>query len=344
MSLPLLATALLPLAGDPAPSATVELQPKAVRTWTLDLPADPFRPVSGAIPLPHAGGAGFPVEARGVGLAIDTDGDGEVDREVEGREHPETKVRQARVVLEARAADGTALRYPVRLENDGAGWRWASGGVLTGEVGGSSVTLVDMDGNGSYGDVGRDAVAVDGDVAQFLGRSLLTRDGLLGITVEGSTLGATPYAGPTGTLDLRSDFDAKGVLLAAVVKSVDGLHSFELSRHEDPVTVPVGRYRLVKATLGLGDSRVTADASRVTAVRVDEGSTGDLVWGGPVKATFVVDSQGGALVLDPSKVRYEGAAGEVWTAWEPVGKSPSFRIKDKETGDVLVDVVFPGSC
>ena len=69
-----------------------------------------------------------------------------------------------------------------------------------------------------------------------------------------------------------------------------------------------------------------------------------MVWGAPLKASFEIGSQNGALMLDPAKVRYVGVGGEVWTGWNPIGKSPNFTVKDKQTGDVLVDVVFPGSC
>jgi hypothetical protein len=43
-------------------------------------------------------------------------------------------------------------------------------------------------------------------------------------------------------------------------------------------------------------------------------------------------------------VSYVGAGGERWIGWNPIGKSPKFQVKEKDTGDVLVDVVFPGSC
>ena len=92
MTFGLLLTALLA----PAPVAEhASLDVKAYRTWKIELPADPFQKVSGTIPIPHADGAGFLVEPRGQGLAVDTDGDGEVDRELNGRKDPDTQVRHA---------------------------------------------------------------------------------------------------------------------------------------------------------------------------------------------------------------------------------------------------------
>jgi len=331
--------------ADTAPEVTADLRPKAYRTWRIELPADAFRPVSGSIPIPHAGGDGFAVENRGVGLAVDLDGDGTLDRVIEGREHPETKIREARFVLQSKHADGTDLRYPVRLESKGAGWAWAPGGALVGEIAGAQVAIIDLDGNGHHGDVGTDAMTVGGsDVAQFMGETISIDGKLHSVEIEGTSISASPYSGDVGHLDLRSELDAKGVLLGAVVKSLDGKHSFEMSGAEKGMEVPTGRYRLIHASVGLGDARVTVDARRMRAMSVKSGAETRLAWGAPVKASFDIDYKGGDIVLDPSKVRYVGAGGERWIGWDPVGKSPEFSIKEKTTGDVLVDVVFPGSC
>ncbi len=344
MTFGLLLTALLA----PAPVAEhASLDVKAYRTWKIELPADPFQKVSGAIPIPHAGGAGFVVEPRGQGLAIDTDGDGEVDRELNGRKDPDTQVRHARVVLTGKATDGGELRYPVRLKDEGAGWVWAAGGALVGDVGGVGLQIIDLDGNGSFHDVGRDAVVVGGTgVAQFLGETIAVGDGLLRVTVEDGDRGLTiePFDGATGTLDIASEFGGKGVMLAAVVQSVDGRQSFELGAHDGKVTVPAGSYRLVTAALGLGDARVDVDPARMKAVQVSGDATAKLGWGAPIRATFDYERDGGELTFDPRQVSYIGAGGERWIGWNPIGKSPKFQVKEKDTGDVLVDVVFPGSC
>jgi hypothetical protein len=344
MTISLLLTALL------APAPAGELTPldvKAYRTWKIELPADPFQKVSGSIPVAHAGGDGFPVEPRGQGLAVDTDGDGEVDRELNGRKDPDTQVRHARVVLTGKAVDGGDLRYPVRFKDEGAGWTWASGGALVGQIDGVGLQVIDLNGNGSFHDVGRDAVVVGGTgVAHFLGETLTVGDQLMQVTLEDSDRGlfAEPFDGATGTLDLASDFGGKGVMLSAVVQSVDGRQSFELGAHEGKVTVPEGRYRLVTAALGLGDARVEVDPTRMKAVEVSGDATAKLGWGAPIRATFAYKREGGELTFDPRQVSYVGAGGERWIGWNPIGKSPKFQVKEKDTGDVLVDVVFPGSC
>ncbi|MEM9381879.1 MAG: hypothetical protein AAGB93_18125 [Planctomycetota bacterium] len=345
MTLSLLVATLLAPAGAPDGGAAVVLTPKAYRTWSIELPADPFRKLSGSFPIPHANGDGFAVEARGVGFAVDLDGDGELDRVVEGRVHPETKVRHARVVLTGERADGSELRYPVRLKDEGQGWHWAAGGALVGAARGTQVRLVDMDGNGSHGDVGTDAIVVGAtDVAQFLGETIAIDGALHAVRVEGRSLALDAFEGATGLLDVRSRFGGKGVLLSAVVRSVDGKQSFELSGHEKGLRVPAGDYALVAATLGLGDARVTVDASDMDAVTVATDGAAALQWGAPIQASFTYRRADGKIVLDPNDVRYVGAGGEKWIGWNPIGKSPTFQIKEKGTGDVLVDVVFPGSC
>lgn len=347
MSLTLLAAFALSSAPPAAPTERVTLAPKSYRTWRIDLPRDPFRVVSGAIPIPHAHGAGFAAEVRGAALVVDTDGDGQVDRTIEGVVDPTTKVASARVTLAGKRADGTAFTYPVRLEGAAGAWKWAAGGALEGDLAGTPVRVVDLDGNGRFGDVGSDAIVVgEGDVAQLLGETVHVDGALRSVTVDasGAFLEAAPFAGPTGALDLRAALGAKGVLLSALVVSEDGRQAFDLAHVEGGAQVPVGRYRLARAALGLGEARVTVDASGVAPLEVAAGAEVALAWGAPVRATFVADRQGDQLVLDPSKVAYVGRAGERWLGWDPIGKSPTFRVKEKETGDVLVDVVFPGSC
>jgi hypothetical protein len=278
-------------------------------------------------------------------LALDTDGDGQVDRVLEGTLDPATGVTSARVTLAGRSADGAAFTYPVRLEGTGGVWKWAAGGALEGQLGSTAVRVVDLDGNGRFGDVGRDAIVVgDGDVAQLLGEAIHVDGRLVQLTLDaaGTTAELAPFEGETGVLDVRTALAAKGVLLAAVVASDDGRHSFELSG--GAATVPVGRYRVVSAKLGLGEARVVADAASMQPIEVAQGETAAVQWGAPITASFAVQRAGDEYVLDPRHVRYVGRGGEQWTGWSPIGKSPSFRVKEKTTGEVLVDFVFPGSC
>ncbi|MFT7078019.1 MAG: hypothetical protein ACJA0P_004046 [Planctomycetota bacterium] len=332
----------------PASDGEHALSARGIRTWGIELPADPFHKVSGSVPIAHDGGAGFAVAASGSGFEIDTDGDGELDRKVEGREHPETKVRQARVTLSG-TREGQAFRYPARFELRPEGWAWASSSVMDGMIGETPVQLIDVDGNGEFTDVGRDAIAVGGSsIAQFLGETLLVGGELRAVTFHGKadsvTATTSAYDGKVGTLDLRSGFDGKGVMLGAVVQSLDRKHSFELSGADEGAKVPKGRYRLVSAKIGLGEARATVDTRMMRSIKVKDDETTSLQWGAPIKATFTFDKDGSEVVLDPEKVRYTGAAGERWIGWDPVGKSPTFHIKDAETGKVLVDAVFPGSC
>ena len=348
---PLIVTALFlpaPVPTAPTLCVTDALTTRAVRTWSIELPADPFHRVSGSIPIPHDNGAGFTLTASGNGFEIDTDGDGQSDRTVEGREHPETKVRQARLTLTGER-DGVAFSYPVRLEFRGDGWAWASSSVMQGMIGKTAVQLIDVDGNGVFTDVGRDAITVGGsDIAQFLGETLVVDGDLHSVafdaTDDGLTVLSNAFEGEVGTLDLRSEFGGKGVMLGAVVQSVDRKHSFELAYAKSGAKVPVGRYRLVSAKLGLGEARATVNPGMMRSMKVKAGETTALRWGSPIKASFTYSNDGSEVMLDPEKVRYVGAAGERWIGWNPVGKSPTFHVKDANTGKVLIDAVFPGSC
>ena len=61
-----------------------------------------------------------------------------------------------------------------------------------------------------------------------------------------------------------------------------------------------------------------------------------------MKAEFTYQRSGDQVVIAPSDVRYYGRAGEVYSNFMPLGSSPEFVVKDKKTGEVLVNAVFPG--
>jgi len=332
----------------PAPvEETVGLDYRSYRTWNLQLPDEAFQKVSGSIPVAHAGGAGFAVEARSGGLAVDTDGDGTLESVIEGVEDPATKERTAQVVLTGTDPSGAPLRYTARLKNEGAGWMWAAGGAMVGKLGDTKITLVDLNGNGRYDDVGADAMAIGTrKVACFLSEAALVGDRLVTLTVDpaGTQLSATEFEGATGVLDFRSELETKGKLLQAVVRSADGRYSFDLASSLDGITVPVGAYEVVTGQLGLGAATVQVETSHMQPLEVSAAGTTVLDWGGPVRAEFEYDRAGDEVVLSPNKVWFIGAAGEQYFGWNPRGKSPEFTIRERDLGTELLKAVFPGSC
>lgn len=349
---------LLPLAlaaGALQPSAVptggapdlVTLRDRSQRSFDLALPAEAWRPIAGSIPVPHAAGEGFAAKPEGIGLRIDTDGDGTTDRLVEGSVDPVTEARNAWVRLTGERAGGGKLEYAVRLRDEGKGWQWAHSGYVQGMAGKTKVRIVDMDGDGSFNGYGTDAMVLgSGRIAGFLSELMHVDGELVSVDVaaDGKSLSLTAYAGPTGTIDAKSSLETDGKLLSALVLSQDGRTCFDLARARGPLRVPIGTYRIHSGALGLGDARLMVGPGRSKALDVGNGKDLVLDWGGPAKAEFAYERNGSEVAFSPDQVWYYGTAGEEYYGWDPIGKSPEFTIREAKLGTELEKALFPGTC
>ncbi|MBL6719892.1 MAG: hypothetical protein ISQ08_00615 [Planctomycetes bacterium] len=341
-----LALGLAPGGPTPLPEVVL-LKDRPSRAFEVVLPAERWFPVGELFPIAHAAGAGFAVAPEGEGLLVDADGDGALERTLEGVLDEGTGVRSAFVVLEGERAGGAPLRYGVRLRNEGKGWEWAPSGTVRGQLGDLRIQVIDQDGDGVFGEVGQDAIVLgSSDHATFLSSTLSIGGAVQTLTVapDGSSLEVSPFTGPTGSLDLASEFDGDARILAAVVRSTDGQHSFDLAWAEGPLQVPVGRYRLHGAVIGLGDARVEVAEGAMQPLVVAAQAETALAWGGPTRAEFAFQRSGDQVAFDPEQVWWYGAAGEEYRGWAPRGKSPEFTIKERKLGTELLKALFPGSC
>lgn len=325
----------------------VELRARNLRNFDLLLPSDPWRAVGAELPIPHAGGSGFAVQPEGVGLRIDTDGDGTPERLVEGVVDATTGERSAWVVLGAERADGSPFQYAVRLLDAGEGWHWAASGVVQGKLGKLKVQLIDLSGNGRYDDFGEDAIVLgSGRIASLLSRALHEGGELVSLAVDphGASLELRAFEGPTGTLDVIGGLTAEAKLLSAVVANTqDPTLAFDLARSGGAAALPAGEYRIVSGMLGLGEGRVRVLPGRSKPIAVPAAGEAALRWGGPVRAEFGYARRGPEVVFDPAAVWTYGAAGEEYAGWNPRGKSPRFTVKERKAGTELASAVFPGS-
>lgn len=347
----LLALPVVALANE-GTALDVPLEDKPSRTFAWQLPAETWSPVSGSFPIAHSGGSGFAVERAGDALLVDCDGDGTAERRIEGRENPDTKVTHAFVVLEGERVDGAALRYGIRLKRQSKGWQWSTATAAVGKVQGedgksTKIAVIDQDGDGVYGEIGQDALALgSAKVCTFLSESVHVGDQLyrLSVAADGTSLTLAPFDGPTGTLDARAELETDGKLLSTIVRSLDGKHSFDLARKREGITVPAGTYSMYRGSLGLGGSVVTIEPGRMKPITVKAGAEQVVTWGGPALAEFDFHREGGKLEIRPDEVWYYGAAGEEYSDWDPVGKSPEFTVKERKAGTELAKALFPGSC
>lgn len=309
-------------------ASSIDLRHKTQRKWKLKLPREEFTPVGTALRIL---GSTFKTKMSGTALEIDTDGDGALDVKVDGTQ----------AVVTLRGRDG---QYAVRLVEKG-GWKYAASGVMAGKLRGTRIRLIDQNNNGRYDDYGKDAMIVGrGKSASFLSRTVNVGGELLSIDVaeNGQRIGFRPYAGETGSLTLSCDTKAK--VLGAVVRSVDGDHSFDVTHAKDGLRVPTGRYELVCGEIGLGSNRVKFATGRAKPIAVAKDADTSVGWGGPVRAEFAYRRRGGEVGLSPNEVWYYGAAGEQYVSWVPLGKSPKFTIFNRKTGREIAQAYFPGTC
>ena len=322
--------------GSAATAESVELRYKTYRDWNLVLPRESSLRVSGDFYFPAISSTRFKTELDGAALRIDKDGDGKTDAKVDGK--------SGLVTLRSTNANGRKFRYSVRLRKTNAGWRWTTGGAALAIIDGQKVRVIDQNANGRYDEWGLDAIVVgQGRYAAFLSKVINVRGKLYSIDVskDGSKLTYEPYAGPQGTLDLTTQFATKGKLLAAIVRTTDGMVSFNLTGK--PTAVPAGKYHLDQGSIGLGRNVVRFSRGSVHPMTVSADETRSIAFGEPVHIDFKYVRQPGRVIMAPDLVRYVGRAGEVYDDWRPFGGSPRFEVKDAETGRQIALAVFGGT-
>jgi hypothetical protein len=326
----------------PAPASTsVDLSFKPYKDWDILLPNEQFVGVSDGIRLPHAGGETLAVRLEGTVLWVDRDGDGECEAKIEPLEKGKT------ALLVCRIPEGeSAKHYAVRLSSDGQ-WTYSASGAMVGQIEGTPIQLIDQNNNGRFNDLGEDAMIVGRSKSACFLSEVVNVDGKLftvDVDPEGSSINCTPYTGPTGILDLGSEHQSKARMRSIVVANEDGKVSFEVSRIKEGLRVPAGNYFVHSGRVMLGKSKADLRTGRSELIEVTEGGRMTLAWGGPVKAEFDYQRSGGQVTIGPRDIWYYGRSGEEYSNFMPLGSSPNFEIKDRQTGEVLVNAKFPGNC
>lgn len=333
-------------AKETAATTEVALSFRTLRTWDVRLPAEAFAPIGKTIPFAAAGEAGLKIAIEEGTLRIDRNGDGELDGRVET---PDKEKGSQLVVFRLNEGSANESTYAIRVKNEGR-WSYAPAGAMEGQAGNTRFMIFDQNGNGRFDDYGVDAMIVGrGKTASFLSHSIHI-DGVLNelvIGADGRTAALTPFSGETGKLDLGTELTTKAKMRSVIVNSEDGKHSFELSRAltaKGGLNVPAGSYVLHSAQVVLGKSHAEMTVGNSKPITVAAGETSTLSWGGPVNAKFGYKRGGDKLQIAPGDIKYYGSAGEVYANFMPLGSSPKFAIKEKATGKVLVNTVFPGNC
>ena len=330
------AGALAPLATgeDPAPALepeTTGFAYRAIKNWDLLLPAEQWMSAEQGI---YIDGADVEFAAERTGerkIEVDTNGDGRVDTDVKGD--------GGMVKLNAKLADGSRFNYAVRIRIGKNGYEYSVGSVRTGKLNGVPIRLIDQNNNGIFNEYGVDAMTVGADRgASYLSRVVELEGELFDLTVDeaGATASITPYQGETGTVDMGSQFDSRGKLIAAIIKNGD--LSFNVT---GTTRVPVGQYSFEYGYVEKGLETAEMAGGEMVPIAVRAGEKNTIEWGGPLVADFDY-SVGAGVVTVNANLRFFGAAGEEYTRFQPDAKSPKILIMDKETGKLLDSGRFAG--
>lgn len=327
---------VLAVAGQGMAQETHKLSYKPYQKWNILTPQEVWSPVSGSVPVPHAGGSGFDTAIDGAALAVDTTGDGRVDDKIRGV--------GGFALLRSKSDEGRPFAYAVRFKNEG-GWKYASSGVMLGRVHGVPVQLIDLNNNGIWNEYGTDAMVVGRSrSASYLSRVVNLRGELyeFEVTENGHKATTKPYEGATGSLNLRAGFKSYGQLKSAVVANTAGDISFELARARRGMEVPTGEYVLVGGMAAKGGESARIRQGHMSPIVVKEEEESKLEWGAQVTAEFDFNHSGENITISPSSLSFYGAAGEEYYGWVPDGASPKFIVLDKESGAEVTTGRFGG--
>jgi hypothetical protein len=311
----LLALASLATAQDDA-ATQAGLTYKAFPKWTFVTPVDTWTPVGTEIRIPHSNGTGFAAAAEVMTL------DGRLDKKVKGT--------SGYLELRGKREDGKSFSYAARFMSDGKVFSYASSGAMVGQLAGVPVWVIDLNNNGIYNEVGKDAIVVGrGQAASFLSKVIHLNNELheLAISDDGATATIHPYTGATGTLDLRSGFESKGKLDSVVVSSKDGTLSFNVAQAAKGLVVPTGTYRITGGLASKGGESVRIGTGKMTPIVVVADATAAPAWGGPLEAEFDFTHLGEEVKVQPN-LKYFGRSGEEYHTFKPDAKSPKFLIED----------------
>jgi hypothetical protein len=289
------------------------------------------------IPIAHAGGEGFRVEADGAALAVDTNGDGKTDQRIKGL--------FGSVVLKGTSKDGAPLSYGVRILMHNGKWHYLPGSAMAGKLLGRDVKLVDLNGNGRYDEFGVDAMIFGRSptAGSYLSKVVSAGGKLYEITVsaDGSEITPVPFQGETGTLNLASGFKVDGALASAVVLDEKNGWSFEVSGEKSGLVVPVGRYQFMSGFVRNGAEQAKIRGGNSKPIAVLANQLTKVTWGTPLEIEFDYRVSKDQLTV-PIDIKFFGSIGEEYYDFKPEALSPRIVVYDKKTRTKLTEGRFGG--
>jgi hypothetical protein len=329
-----LALTMLPAQDQAAEQVT--LTHKIPDKWTYVLPKETWTPISNGIHITHGAGTNFATEVQGSALAVDINGDGKVDEKAKGI--------SSEMKLKAKTVDGKPFTYGVRFKKTGDAWSHSAGGAMVGKAKGTNIAVIDQNNNGVYNDYGVDAMVVgSGDAAAYLSRVVNLGGELFSfdISADGTSANIAPFAGESGTVDVRTAFEGNGDIRAVVISNEKGDVSFNAAATKKALRVPAGQWVISGGLVANGSETVRVRQGNMAAIAVAAGKETALSWGGPIKIDFNYTLAGDKLTV-PYNLKYFGKSGEEYHDFLPDATSPQIVVMDKKKRILLSTSRFPG--
>lgn len=273
--------------------------------------------------LPSPAG-GFAVMPGGGSVQVDVNGDGTLD----------SKVKDGQVAtLQVKYDDGSTLNYFVRFYRINNAMYFQSVTGATGKAFGESITVIDANCNGSFNDLGKDAVQIGKDRwAAPLGKVACIKDKLYSVKVDarGKSVSLQEYAGEAGTIDMMKSF--KGPRAPEYVVLQSGENYFNVSA-KGGMRVPCGKYVLVKGRLDNGKKSCDITRGDMKELEVGTGAPCEPEWGPPLRIVFRTKFSEGKLHIDAA-LDFRGKADERYERFASMTAAPEISVKGKD-GSVL---------
>lgn len=322
------------LGGVAAQEQTGTFKYREHKKFKFILPKDVWTPAAGGMRVSHPAGDKFRTVTDGMRMEVDTRGDGRLNAVVKGSKG---------YLRFNSSANGEKFKYAARFKGGNGKYSYQSSCSMSGTVGGVPVMLFDMNNNGSFGELGEDAMIVGkGRVAAYVSK-VITHNGKVynfEVTIDGKHATVTPFEGEIGSLNITAGFKAHAKLEAAIVSDGNG-STFNLAG-KGAVKLPAGEYTIVSGLVKKGSATARIRAGKMVPMEVIADGYTKPRWGGPLAVEFNHTLADSKVTVDPKDMHYYGKAGEEYYGWAPDAKSPKFRVHDAETGREVGGFIFAG--
>ncbi len=290
---------------------------------------------NGRLPLEGVKGGSIKFQPMNNRNMLDADGDGTY----------ETPLKDELVAVRAKRPDGTEGAHYFRLRRDDKSYVFNRACMAVGKLDdGTPIAFIDENNNGLYGDPSSDAVRIgSAPVAQYTSEAINVKNKLhyLRVNQAGTKAWTKPYEGPTGLVDLASQYKGRSKPLFLMLRQGEII----IDAAAKDTVVPTGTWSLFEGLVGPTMYQCAKiKTGRMNAIEVAKDKTASLAWGMPGVIDFSVTKNGNQLVISASTVRIYGQGGEEYVDFRPKKFTPNVQVVDERTKKEIYDAGMGAGC